>query len=66
MSNNVVMQMLAQKFNAHFTFEKGYLTGRLLARPATFSLVGEAAGMLSAPPRPRQQRAVGAAWGARC
>ena len=37
---NVGMQKLARKFEAHFTFEENWLTGRLTARPpTTFSLI---------------------------
>jgi len=32
---NVGMQKLAKKFEAHFTFEENWLTGRLTARPQT-------------------------------
>jgi RimJ/RimL family protein N-acetyltransferase len=32
---NVGMQKLAKKFEAHFTFEENWLTGRLTARPPT-------------------------------
>ena len=32
---NVGMQKLAKKFEAHFTFEENWLTGRLAARPPT-------------------------------
>jgi GNAT superfamily N-acetyltransferase len=32
---NVGMQKLAKKFQAHFTFEENWLTGRLTARPPT-------------------------------
>ena len=40
---NVGMQNLARKFEAHFTFEQNWLTGRLTARPPTaFSLIREA------------------------
>jgi GNAT superfamily N-acetyltransferase len=42
---NVGMQKLARKFEAHFTFEANWLTGRLTARPPTaFSLIREASG----------------------
>ena len=42
---NVGMQNLARKFEAHFTFEANWLTGRLTARPPTaFSLIREASG----------------------
>ena len=40
---NVGMQKLAKKFEAHFTFEENWLTGRLTARPpTTLSLFREA------------------------
>ena len=40
---NVGMQTLAKKFNAHFAFEQNALTGRLTARrPTAFSLIREA------------------------
>src|SRR5580693_8028645 len=32
---NIGMQKLAKKFEAHFTFEENWLTGRLTARPPT-------------------------------
>jgi GNAT superfamily N-acetyltransferase len=42
---NVGMQNLAKKFNAHFTFEANWLTGRLTARrPTALSLIREASG----------------------
>ena len=42
---NVGMQNLAKKFDAHFTFEQNSLTGRLTARrPTAFSLIREASG----------------------
>ena len=42
---NVGMQNLAKKFDAHFTFEQNLLTGRLTARrPTAFSLIREASG----------------------
>jgi GNAT superfamily N-acetyltransferase len=42
---NVGMQNLAKKFDAHFTFEANSLTGRLTARrPTALSLVREASG----------------------
>lgn len=40
---NVGMQNLAKKFDAHFTFEANWLTGRLTARrPTALSLIREA------------------------
>ena len=40
--DNVSMIRLAQKFNAHFTFEENMYTGRLTARrPTAFSMLGE-------------------------
>ena len=43
--DNVGMQNLAKKFDAHFTFEQNSLTGRLTARrPTAFSLIREASG----------------------
>jgi GNAT superfamily N-acetyltransferase len=40
---NVGMQTLARKFEAHFTFEENWLTGRLMARrPTALSLFREA------------------------
>jgi GNAT superfamily N-acetyltransferase len=42
---NVGMQSLARKFEAHFTFEANWLTGRLtVRRPTAFSLIREASG----------------------
>ena len=42
---NVGMQNLAKKFDAHFTFEANSLTGRLTARrPTALSLIREASG----------------------
>jgi len=42
---NVGMQSLAKKFDAHFTFEANWLTGRLTARrPTALSLIQEASG----------------------
>jgi GNAT superfamily N-acetyltransferase len=45
--NNTGMRSLAQRFDTHFTFEEGNLTGRLSAcRPTSLSLMREAAGDL--------------------
>jgi GNAT superfamily N-acetyltransferase len=42
---NVGMQNLARKFEAHFTFEANWLTGRLtVRRPTALSLIREASG----------------------
>ena len=42
---NIGMQNLAKKFDAHFAFEQNSLTGRLMARrPTAFSLIREASG----------------------
>jgi GNAT superfamily N-acetyltransferase len=42
---NVGMQSLSKKFDAHFTFEANWLTGRLTARrPTALSLIQEASG----------------------